>query len=469
MAVVLILSISLPCFGMNWFYIKDSQEEYTLFASLTPGGRIAQTIKADSSYQLNAFTIFGYQIRTSVNGVPVNASWIKFKIVEGSYDGSVLADITINKPGFTTDQNGALYTFYTPDPVDITQDSTYTFIFESDGTSPNCIYLAIEPNIQDSYHYMSHEQGTGNWLQNTHQIYYDCLSGNTNITELPIVKTLSAKPAANNAYNLGGVIVNWGNATSATGYIRFGPSEAFGNDVQIGNLNRQSASQQFTYNVNNLPTNTLVYYQAYIVTNDIFVYGDVKQFTTNESNTGVIQTLKATDVKYTSATTGLLVPNLGSDTSAVVNIIYGTSADSLTIESPTVTLNAPDAQYYYLTGLSKNTAYYFQAKYVGDSGTFYGDILSFKTGDPDAPPIVNTINNIFGSWVWYIIAIIAIAVIWIFLHDSKLKQTIAVVLSFLVIGALLVMKAFDPWLIVLLAILAGVAIAGLIIKNRKSE
>ena len=130
-------------------------------------------------------------------------------------------------------------------------------------------------------------------------------------------------------------------------------------------------------------------------------YGTVRNFKTlNPSAPTVTTTTPATSIAGTSANVAGTVD--ANDAVATVTVLYCTSSNTtggmlttgcaaaVAATPGTATGSSATNVAASLSGLSKNTTYYFQVVAVNSEGTTYGTVRNFKTLNPSAPTVTTT-------------------------------------------------------------------------------
>ena len=294
----------------------------------------------------------------------------------------------------------------------------------------------------------------------------------------PKVNTLNETMDTNNITFNGQVISFGDDPTVATGF-QYGtvsggpyPNSVQGNNASFNNGKPVNFSANIT--TSSVPTNTTIYYRATMTgATDGETDGPEYSFevTAQSLANGGVETLPAKNVSYTTAQLGGELYSLGTDTSVNLLIYYGTdpslSASPITIQSGAVQLGEYDED---ITGLISNTTYYYQFASVGtNDGTIKGTILSFKTFDTSKSASINKINSIlnamgWGPGVWWIILAFFMGIVWL-VPGIREHAAIGIVLDALILGGGIVM-VLDPWVVIILAVVAGAIIAVLLLKNR---
>ncbi len=137
------------------------------------------------------------------------------------------------------------------------------------------------------------------------------------------------------------------------------------------------------YNINNLNSDTTYYYQFHATVNGTDKeYGEIKSFTTKKASSTLTMNVKeASKITKNSARVDATCTYTGTRPSEV-SVYIGTSKNNMKKYSSDAINHSknPFNIWYNLSGLKKNTTYYYQfhAK-VNGVDKAYGDIKSFKT------------------------------------------------------------------------------------------
>ncbi len=210
---------------------------------------------------------------------------------------------------------------------------------------------------------------------------------------IPTVVTYSIDNITNNSATSGGAVSYYYNVT-ATG-VCWSTSQ---NPTVINNHTNDSywggndqGTFYFTSSITGLSPVTTYYVRAYASSSAGTIYGNEKNFTTEQTIVSpTVTTAAATDIAETSATVGGNVTADGGATVTERGVYYSTSASpettgtKLQIGSGTGTFSTS------LTGLSAGTTYYIKAYATNSVGTAYGNEESFSTSQTIVSPNVTT-------------------------------------------------------------------------------
>jgi hypothetical protein len=144
-----------------------------------------------------------------------------------------------------------------------------------------------------------------------------------------------------------------------------------------------SATGAFTSSITGLTANTSYYVRAYAINSAGTTYGDQVSFTAL-AHLPTVTTQAVTAITATSATGNGNITSLSSPNPTEHGVCWNatgtpTLSDSCTAEGAATATGAfPSA----VKGLSSSTAYYLRAYVTNNSGTAYGNEVSFKTAFP---------------------------------------------------------------------------------------
>ncbi|MBN2240283.1 MAG: S8 family serine peptidase, partial [Dehalococcoidales bacterium] len=192
----------------------------------------------------------------------------------------------------------------------------------------------------------------------------------------PSVVTGNVEQITKDSAKLNGELIDLGGCDSANVTFEWGTTSK--------QLDRETAVQDmsdtgnFSSIIQGLESNTTYYYRAKAVAGEETVYGEEKSFTTLKS-LPVVVTGDAEDITRNTATIYGLLNDLGDYDSASVFFQWGETSDSLDHTTDAQTKSTTGNYSAALTGLSRNTTYYYRAAALVDGQYVYGDEQSFRT------------------------------------------------------------------------------------------
>jgi len=346
------------------------------------------------------------------------------------------------------------------------------------GDSENCIvWYGAAPGSGDSAVYSNGWfcQSSDDWAPTIACLDFGVYTG---YVPSPKVNTLNETMDSSNITFNGQVISFGDDSTVATGF-QYGtvsggpyPNSVQGNNAGYNNGHPVNFSAEIA--TSSVPVNTTIYYRAFMTgMTDGETDGPEYSFevTAQSIANGAIETLPAKNVSYTTAQLGGELYSLGTDTSVNLIIYYGTdpslSNSPITVQSGAVQLGEYDED---VTGLATNTDYYFQFASVStNDGTIKGAILSFKTWDTSKAAGVNKVNEWldamgWGPGVWWVFLAFLMGIVWL-IPGVREHGAIGIILDALILGGGITM-VLDPWVVIILAVVAGGIIMVLLLKNR---
>jgi hypothetical protein len=290
---------------------------------------------------------------------------------------------------------------------------------------------------------------------------------------IPLCFTASALYEENTA-TLRGLVASLGTNTQLKTGFEYGTSVEYGITVYSKNINTVSTPGNiFTYAVNDAIPGLTYNYRAFVeITDGTKYYGSNFTFNTAGSG-GVIHTLPATDISYNEATIGYTLAYLGTNTIVDINLKYGTTIAC----TSTATIDEDITQPYFnelkLTSLLDATKYYYKIEAVGDVNTFYGNTLYFTTDDSSKSTLVNKGTNLLnriglGFGAWWLVLLLLMLLIWL-IPSIREHSWLGVTFDLIILGAGIALSVVDIWIVILLAVGAGITIFGIIIGHKRAS
>jgi hypothetical protein len=122
----------------------------------------------------------------------------------------------------------------------------------------------------------------------------------------------------------------------------------------------------------------------------IFVIFFMNSCKKDKPTTPVVTTSAATQISYTTATSGGELTNEGGAHATVKGVCWNTSAEPTIANNKTTENGGVGAYTSNLTQLTPNTLYYVRAYGTNVAGTGYGNQISFTTNQLDVPVLTTT-------------------------------------------------------------------------------
>jgi uncharacterized protein (TIGR02145 family) len=146
--------------------------------------------------------------------------------------------------------------------------------------------------------------------------------------------------------------------------------------TQLGSRN---STGSFISALTGLTANTTYYIRAYAIGSNETTYSNELSFTTLPIAPPSITTSSISNITANSAITGGNITNDGGSTVTAKGVCWSTSQNPTITGNHTTDGNGPGSFTSSLTGLSFNTIYYVKAYATNNSGTAYGNEISFTT------------------------------------------------------------------------------------------
>jgi len=206
------------------------------------------------------------------------------------------------------------------------------------------------------------------------------------------------------------------------------------------------------------------------------VYVASNESTLSADPSVILITAKHADIKDLQTDLGCTLKSMGAETMLnSVTINYGTTpetADGVLVVATNVTRpNSWNA--VRIDHLAPNTIYYYRAHASGVA-EYDGNLQQFQTYDPNKPMLVNKANTFLnkigiGAGAWWLIIFALMLSVWLItpIREEKLGRVVGFILDLIILGAGIAL-VLDPWVVVLIAIVGGVALTGVILKARSN-
>jgi len=329
---------------------------------------------------------------------------------------------------------------------------------ESPGTLTGCWYTSNASGGQPTT------------AQADFQVFSDYIAPGT-------IETLRATQGPNGLI-LSGRVTSFGSSNNVDTFFNWGLTTDYGNLATGPILSQTKGPQNFTATIptNQITAGTTIHYQAFYEDPNTLssIYGTDYTFTI-QSSAGTnqrIETDKATNISYTSATLNGQIFSMGNDSAVDLSFNFGTTpamTSAITVQSGATELGAYAE---LLNNLSSNTTYYFQFQSEGSIDGVSNNnnqILSFTTHNPSASGGVNIINDVLndigiGSAGWWLLLALLMIGIWL-IPGIREHAFVGIIIDAILLGSFIAADVFNPWLVTILAILAGAVLAVVVIRG----
>ena len=158
----------------------------------------------------------------------------------------------------------------------------------------------------------------------------------------------------------------------------------------------------YTSNITGLDANTTYYVRAY-AQNSIggTVYGEVKSFTTDDGLPNGLITTEISNITATTATSGGNIADNGGFAITSRGVCWSTTNNPTISDSHTTDGNGTGSFTSSITGLSEWTTYYIRSYATNETGTTYGQQLTFTANNPITDYDNNSYQTIkIGNQIW---------------------------------------------------------------------
>ncbi|MBK6833170.1 MAG: DUF1566 domain-containing protein [Bacteroidetes bacterium] len=163
-----------------------------------------------------------------------------------------------------------------------------------------------------------------------------------------------------------------------------------------GNFN---ASGDHTISITNLTPETTYHVRGYIKDKTAIAYGNDITFATLQGPLTIITSQPTAITSNSASVVGSIIINTSSYTIISKGICYGTSANPTINNLKVLNNGAINSFTCSLTGMIGNTTYYVRAFAETNNGVFYGNEVSFMTGNVSA---ISIGQNYQGGIIFYI-------------------------------------------------------------------
>jgi plastocyanin len=140
-----------------------------------------------------------------------------------------------------------------------------------------------------------------------------------------------------------------------------------------------SGAGSFTGELTNLTPGTMYYVRAFATNSVGTAYGNEVTFTTELTSLATVTTSAVSSITSTTAVSGGEVTSDGGETVTARGVCWSTSENPTTADSKTDDGSGTGIFVSSLMDLSPNTTYYVRAYSTNNTGTAYGDQVTFTT------------------------------------------------------------------------------------------
>lgn len=212
------------------------------------------------------------------------------------------------------------------------------------------------------------------------------LTPTPNPGSVPIVQTNSATNISQNYATLNGAVNP--NSSNTTYWFEYGTSFSLGSSTVTQNAGSGNSSNQVSYSLNFLSSNTTYYFRIVAQNQYGTSQGSILSFSTsttgfnnfNQGGAPFAQTNSATNLYQTSATLNGQANANNSDTTYWFEYGTGQFFGNSTVFQSLGSGNYSNNVSAYVYNLVSNTTYYFRLVARNQYGTSYGQTLTFSTG-----------------------------------------------------------------------------------------
>jgi uncharacterized protein (TIGR02145 family) len=192
-----------------------------------------------------------------------------------------------------------------------------------------------------------------------------------------LVTTGTASNILANSADISGNILDLGEGPSQYGHCY---SKTSGPDITMSKTTKgiPTSTGPYTSSVENLDAGTKYYVKAYLSRGEEVVYGDEINFTTSAASAPGISTAAITSITETGATSGGTITSSGGAPITDKGVCWGTATLPTTSDSKISSGAGSESFVSSITGLTSGTLYYVRAYAINQSGTSYGNELTFR-------------------------------------------------------------------------------------------
>ncbi len=224
--------------------------------------------------------------------------------------------------------------------------------------------------------------------------------------EISTISTLSVTEITTTRATSGGNITNDGGGNIISRGLVWSTSANPTLEQHSGLTAEGSGIGLFTSSLENLTPDITYYVRAYACNSAGISYGNEVVFTTLVAiELPTVTTASITNITQVGATGGGEVTNDGNGTVTVRGVCWSTSVNPTISNSKTTDGTGTGTFVSSITGLAPNTTYHLRAYGTNDSGTGYGDLVTFNTPAPSPGSVTITLNwdikRYCGANIWW--------------------------------------------------------------------
>ena len=271
------------------------------------------------------------------------------------------------------------FTFSGANQISLAANTKYVFVLQNTSTAiADTVTLGIDSSGSHSGNSGTYDSGTSSWsavATRDHCFYvYGSSTTATVTTQACSSVTFEGATGNGNVTATGGVVVTRRGFCYVAG-TSGDPTTANSTVYDDGTFNEGA----YTKAITGLTAVTGYRVRAYCVTSEGTSYGSTVQLTTASADGPVVTTTTTSLLKKNAAIVGGDVTDSGTESVTERGIYWGTSEET---QATKIAQGSGEGAYPILmTGLTKDTTYYYKAFATSSVSTGYGDILSFTTGN----------------------------------------------------------------------------------------
>jgi len=224
---------------------------------------------------------------------------------------------------------------------------------------------------------------------------------------IPSISTTAPGSITSTTASSGGIITSDGGSTVTARGICWSTSA---NPTTANNITTDgSGTGTFTSNLTGLKGNTTYYIRAYATNSAGIAYGNELTFTTIPVSAVVpiLTTTTPSSVTTTTASSGGVISSDGGASITARGVCWSTATNPTTSDNKTDDGSGSGSFTSSITGLAANTTYYVRAYATNNTGTGYGNAVSFKTQEETGETVTDPDGTVYhtvtiGMQVWMV-------------------------------------------------------------------